>query len=290
MPGFDWNDLKFALAVQRQGSLAAAARVLSVNETTVARRIRALEHALNLPLFVRGTAGRQTATEHGLRLLEQAEAIEGGALDIIQAAAEAREELTGTVRVTSVPFVINRMLVPALPELTARHPRLRIELVPDSSNLSLTRREADLALRMARPAEGGSATLIRKAGEMEFGLFRAKGTPEDLPLISYDSAHAHLPQAKWLESRIHAGAAPAGLRVTDLDTAFEAAAAGIGQTLLPLAAAQRDPRLQHCAAEAPLPRREVWLVSHAEQRRWRGIQAVRKWLLSLFPPAAGPHS
>lgn len=290
MPGFDWNDLRYALAVQRQGSLAAAARVLAVNETTVARRIRALEYALNLPLFVRGTAGRQTATEHGLRLLEQAEAMEGDALAIMWAAADARKDLTGTVRVTSVPFAINRILVPALPELTTRHPGLRIELVPESSNLSLTRREADLALRLARPAEGGSATLVRKAGEMEFGLFRAKGTPADLPLISYDSAHAHLPQAIWLESRIHAGAAPASLRVTDLDTAFEAAAAGIGQTLLPLAAAQHDPRLQHCAAEAPVPRREVWLVSHAEQRRWRGITAVRKWLLDLFPLKTGLQS
>jgi DNA-binding transcriptional LysR family regulator len=84
------------------------------------------------------------------------------------------------VRVTAVPILANRLLVPALPRLFARHPRLRVELVAEPRNLSLTRREADIALRLARPESGPA--LARRIGRLDFAVYgpRRRGA-ETLP-------------------------------------------------------------------------------------------------------------
>ncbi|WP_425248635.1 LysR family transcriptional regulator [Chelativorans salis] len=151
MQDHSWDDLRYLLAVHRAGTLARAARVLGVNETTVARRLRTLEQSLTVKLLVRNASGHYEVTDVAQVLIGHAQVIERENLAIEDAVGRASRKMAGTVRISSVPIVVNRILVPHLPELRDKYPLLTVELVPDSRNVDLTKREADLAVRLARP-------------------------------------------------------------------------------------------------------------------------------------------
>ncbi len=153
MPALDWNDLQYVLAVAREGAYAATGQRLRTDPTTVARRVRAIESALHAKLFERSTNGQMRPTEAGEVVIERAEMVEahiGGLSAVVEGVDGA---VSGSVRVTSVPVLVNHVLVPALSTLLARYPDLRIELVADTRDLNLSRRDADIAIRLARPGD-----------------------------------------------------------------------------------------------------------------------------------------
>src|SRR3954453_9686357 len=166
-----WDDLRYLLAVHRQGSHKRAARVLAVNPTTVSRRLTALEQELNAKLFVR-TPDRLQATPAALALLARAERIEAGGLASRRELEGTDLRLEGPLRVSAGDGIINHVIVPALERLLAAHPALTIELVAEPRLADLARREADVAIRLVRPRE--PALLARRLGEMRFGIFAAQ--------------------------------------------------------------------------------------------------------------------
>ncbi len=285
MQSFDWNDLKHFLALFRARKLGKAAQALGTSDTTVSRRIRALEAGIGATLFLRNGRGRYEPTDAALQLLAHAEGMEAAAERIAERTQRSGRGVSGTVRVSSVPIIVNRILLPAIAALTDAHPHLTISLVPAASNLDLSKREADLALRLARPAEGGLWTRAQKFGEIAFSVY-APASDQRGPLqwITYDETLAALPQARWLET-IATGEAnqQAPLKVADAETALEAVAAGLGKTLLPRVVAERDPRLQAVPVDShpKLPVREVWLLAHADQDARASISATKNWLRSL---------
>jgi DNA-binding transcriptional LysR family regulator len=277
MQDFDWNDLRYLLALHRAGTLSAAARRLGVNETTVARRLKRLEQALCNPLFTRSGQAPPTLTDTGRTALRHAERIESEALECAATLAETRQQLSGVVRITSVPVLVNRVLVPHLPDLHRDHPHLTIELIPDPRNLALTEREADLALRLARPANGGLKVTARRLGNLQYAAYGPSTPNAALPWITFEDGHSHLPQAAWLVQA--AGSARAGLRIADADTAVEAVAAGLGHCLLPVIVGDADPRLQRIAAKGTEPPvRPLWLLSHRDQAGLAAVKAVTAWI------------
>lgn len=286
MQSNDWNDLKYLLALCRAGKLKPAARALSTSDTTVARRIKALEQRMGTPLFVRSATGRYEPTDAALAILPRVEAMEAETRAITDLTSEHAKQITGRVRISSVPIIVNRVLVPNLASLHAAHPNLQIELVPSAQNLDLSKREADLAVRFARPAEGGLRTKAQKLGVLHFAPFRpnrAEGS-SPFPWITYEDASATLPQARWLEAIVQsADGQPAPLKVSDVETAFEAAAHGLGQTLLPAMIAEQDERLERLPDPPTLacPARDVWLLSHLDQSARPSVQAVKDWLAGL---------
>ncbi|MEM7545413.1 MAG: LysR family transcriptional regulator [Pseudomonadota bacterium] len=277
MQHLNWNDLKFVLALGRAGHLAGAARLLKVDSTTVSRRIKALERTLRADLFARTPSGGLRPTETGQRLIAEAERVEAALATLADNLGREAAEVAGTVRLTAVPIIVNRLIVPALPLLQARHPGLELELVPEGRDLDLTLREADLAIRLARPVTGGSAVIAQRIGHLAQAVYAAAGARHDLPWITYDDAHAHLPQARWMAAQ---AGATSGLRVADAETALAAAAAGFGKAVLPRAVGVGDPQLMPVAADEP-PRREVWLLSHNAQQHLRAPAVVRAWVQSL---------
>ncbi len=288
MQGFDWNDLRFLLALQRAGTLAGAGRALGVDETTVSRRLRRLEARLGVALFHRSGAGRHEPSDVGLEVIARAERIEAESRNIDDLIGRAGAELQGVVRVTSTPLIVNRLLVPNLPGLQKLAPALVIELIPQSRNLSLSRRETDIAVRLARPQTGGHAARARRVGSLRFDAYESVRAEDQAPgaceWISYADGFGHLPQAQWISRRMQEAAEMASnLRVADAETALEAAARGGGRTLLPRAIADRDPRLRRCSAagsEAALER-EVWIVALADQKARRSVRVALEWLNGL---------
>ena len=171
MQMLNWNDLRYVLAISRGGTLAAAARLLGVDDTTVARRLAAMQEATGTRLYQRLRDGTLHLTTAGKRIALHAEKIEReiGALD--GALKSTDNTVSGIVRITSVPIIVNHILVPAADSLLQRHPKLRLELVADPKDLSLTRRETDLALRLARPQTGGTKVMARRVGTIRYDVY-----------------------------------------------------------------------------------------------------------------------
>lgn len=288
MQSFDWNDLKYLIALHRAETMLAAARSLGTSDTTIARRIASLQEKLGVILFLRNSAGRYVLTEVGQTILTHAETSEQAAMAVEDLLGQITTRLTGVVRISSVPVIINRLLVPRVGKLQDQEPALTLELIPEARVLDLNKREADLALRFARPATGGLRVKAQKLGSLKFDLFASSALTEealsDLPWIGYEDAHASLPQARWLTAAVQrdpAGLAP--LKVADVETAWEAAAQGLGKTLLPRTIAAADKRLQQVTVRnhVPLPARDVWLLSHADQSDHTSVLAVKEWLTGL---------
>lgn len=294
MQGFDWNDLRHALALHRSGTLSGAGRALGVNETTAARRLRALERRLGAPLFIRTDAGRYEATDIGLAVIDRAQRMESESQAISDVVGRLKETVEGMVRVTATPMIVHRILVPQFERFRRAAPGVTLELLPDSRNLSLTRREADLAVRLARPVAGGRLARARRIGALDYAAYGPAALDDaaaaSLSWIGYAESHAHLPQARWLERVAEDGRGLSTLRATDAETALEAVARGLGVTLLPTSVGDADARLRRLGdAVPPTPVREVWLLSLAQQKTLRPVKAAAAWLASIpwrgDPPA-----
>lgn len=279
MQKFDWNDLRYLLALERTGSLSGAGHALNTSETTVSRRLKALERALDTRLVMRhGTAPYQL-TDAARQMVERIDVMEREALAIADQARQAKAEVYGVVRITTVPLLMTHIVVPALRSLRESYPEITLELGADERNLSLSKREADIAIRFARPRDGGRSLLIQKLGDLRFAVFRSTKEEAVTEWISYDDAHAHLPQAQWIAVQN----SDAKIKVSDAQTAMEVAARGLGQTLLPVQLGLSDPRLKPVDEEfgRALPVRDVWLVSHKDQQDRPAIKAVKAWLSGL---------
>lgn len=271
----EWHDLRYVLAIARYGTLSAAARRLRVDQTTVARRLAVAEKQLGARLFDR-IGGRMRATAAGETTIAHAERVEAEIGRLEEAIGGADQAATGKVRLSSVPILINRVLLPALPDLIARHPGLTLELAGEARNVSLSRREADIALRQARPS-GGTA-LARRIGGLDYAVYApTKRGARDLPWITYEDELADLPQARWIAQHVKPDAL-APLRVNDADAALLAVRAGIGRTLLPVVAARAEPGLRAENGGKPVLVRDLWLLVHPELRRLARIEAVISWI------------
>ena len=276
MQAMNWNDLQYVLAVSRAGTLAAAARRLRVDETTVARRILGAERALGSRLFDR-VDGTLHPTEAGEAAVVQAAQVEQGMHALAFGLAGKDAEIAGTVRLTAVPVLINRLVVPAVGELQKRHPRLQLDLLAEPRNASLTRREADIALRLARP-DTGRGTLAKRIGRLDYAVYGVGSRQQ--PWITYDEALSHLPHARWLEAA-SCSEPRSPILVNDTETMLQAIRARLGKSLLPCFVGESERGLRRLSGADPVVSREVWLLSHRELRHHARMETVVDWLATL---------
>ena len=284
-----WDDVRLFLALCRAHTVSEAGRTLRVDASTVSRRLTALESALAATLFDRNHEGI-TATKAAEDLLPMAEEMEAAMLRFAQAADGLEREVSGLVRIACPPDVGNVVIAPLLRELFALHPALRVEIAPGEAVIDLTRREADLALRTVRPAQGdlvvtrlasvrwvlvGSAELVR-----ELGTLRAW---KDAAWIGWGARLAALGPGKWLET--HAPGVDPVVRSDGLMVQIAAASAGVGVALIPEPSAQHyglvpvklAPALR--AAAADWPRDELFLVTLRALREVPRVRALWELLL-----------
>jgi DNA-binding transcriptional LysR family regulator len=271
----EWSDLRYVLAIARAGTLAAAARRLGVNQTTAARRLAAAEAALKARLFERRD-GVLHPTRAGEAAIARAAQVEQEVAALERGIGGTDATLAGTVRITAVPILANRLLIPATSRLLARHPRLRIELIAEPRNLSLTRREADIALRLARPETG--AALARRVGRLDYAVYSPRRRKADAPWITYEEGLSHLPQARWMAAQNHA---TAPLLLNDAEAIVQAVRAGVGRSLLPCFVGEREPGLKRLSRVVLA--RDIWLMVHRDLRAHARIAAVIDWLVALMP-------
>jgi len=279
----DWNDLHHFVVLAREGTLSAAARALGVDHATVARRVAALEAATALKLVDR-RARSYDLTGDGRRIAAVAAPMEDIAFAVERAAQAAKPGISGEVSISAPPSLANALIAPQLASLRRQHPGILIKLIGEKRAASLSRREADLALRLSHPAEPG--LIARRIGHFGFSLYGAPSylketPPHALAFIAYDSLE-DLPQQKWLMAI--AGNREIVLRTGDLENQRAAARAGLGLAALPHYVGDSDPQLQRYETGEKPVGRDVWLLVHRDLRRMPAVRAVMEFLAGGFKP------
>jgi DNA-binding transcriptional LysR family regulator len=279
---FDWEDLRHFTVFAQEKSLSAAARQLKMDHVTVARRIAALEQALGLKLVERRPRA-YFLTADGERIAELGRRMELESFAVERLASAGQSSITGEVAVSAPPATAAALIAPRLDELRRMHPGLHIRLNGDTRNVSLLRRETDIAIRLSRPAD--AELVVRKLASLTFSLYAAKsyltehGT--DAPAyIAYDTDMDDTPQQVWLQAQ--AGPHPIVLRSNDLAIQAAAAAAGVGIALLPDFMGKQDERLVSLPHAGTALVREVWIAVHNDLRHTPRIQAVMTFLAECF--------
>ncbi len=282
----DWNDLKYFLCVADEGSTLAAGRALRVSQTTVARRIAALEAALGLQLFEKRQAG-YTLTPAGEELLERARLVGQAASGFGEASAAIARETSGTVRITTQEIFAVTLLAPMLRELHERHPEILIELDDSQDFRELGEGEADIALRSAY-GDLGAGVVGRRLGQDDWTLY-----------CSRDYAAQHGVPTTRAQLKKHAfigGGGPklwraysAWLHDLGLDDRIimhhasamgmmSAIRSGLGIAVLPCIIADADPDLIQCVPPKQGHGRMMWLVTHERVRHTPRVRAVIDFL------------
>jgi DNA-binding transcriptional LysR family regulator len=296
----EWDDLRSFLAIARHGSLSAAARALKVTQTTMGRRLEGLHAKTGARLLQRTPAGF-VLTPAGERVMANVERMEAEALSIERAITGEDARIAGQVRITTVESFGARILTPLLKPLLDRQPELEIELITDTRSLSLSRREADVALRLAEFEQ--HEAVVRRVGDMAFGLYaspgylEARGRPDldagspGHACVSLQEDLALLPEAKQLAEVMRDGRVR--LRANSREAQLQAALAGFGLAILPCYLV-----LDQKLVELPLPKgrlmRGIWLGVHRDTRHTPRIrlvldqlsQGLREQALALNPPEA----
>src|SRR5512147_909694 len=199
----DWGHLRFFLELVRTGSHARAAQRMGVDRNTVARRVAALEAELGLALFERGPQG-WSQTLVGQELAELASRVEENVLALTRHVDARDPALRGTARLTTVPHLATHLLPPALPALRRRHPELVLEVVADVRAFDLSRREADLALRLGRPRDSG--LVARRLSQLALAFYAAAATEAgsrgavDFRVDPFLGDETDLLQERWLDN------------------------------------------------------------------------------------------
>jgi DNA-binding transcriptional LysR family regulator len=279
----EWENWQCALLVAQLGTVAAAASRLNVDATTVSRRVKRLEAKLGARIFER--RGLRLHATHSFReALANVEAADIALRSAEEAVGHPSSKLfQRTVRITAVPFLIDHLLVPGLTTLR-RQARFRFELVADNRNLSLTRREADVALRFDSPRDGSSG-VVQPIGAVAYAVYAAVGTePTDLPWATLEDAYAHLPEARWT-AKISGKHKPE-FKANRTQTIREIVAVGLAKALLPQVMGEQDRRLVRISDEATLCRK-VSLIRPPGESPMPHLRMVTERLQNFF---TGPEA
>jgi DNA-binding transcriptional LysR family regulator len=284
MAMFEWDDARHFLAIHRKGTLSAAARQLGVNQSTVGRRLLDLEDKLGTKLFLRTRDGYVVAPA-GERLLPHAERMEDEATAIAREITGQVTTLSGTVRVTSADLFGARIITPMLVAFHEKYPDIDLELDADNRMRSLSKREADMAVRIGGTPESGVA--VRKLGTFASSAYASKayiarrGRPHEgewagHDFIGFSDPLIRMAESRWIEERATKGRVV--LRTVNTLAQVTAAAAGMGVAIMPCYAGDAEPELVRLVPPSKGVTYPIWLVVHQDMRHAARIRACSDFL------------
>lgn len=278
----DWEDVRHFLAVAQSGTLSGAARNLKVDHATVSRRLAALETALDVRLVDRlPRSCRLTVT--GRQVFERALEMEAGAHAIARLAKAAHAPLAGRVTLSAPPVLVTHLLADHLPRFRKEYPDIRLSLSAEGRVVSLSRREADVAVRFVQPDEASS--VARKIGTMAFGLYAHRSyahlsAPERWEFIAWDQTYADMPAQSWLFGI--ADDRPVACELTHSSEHLIAVRAGVGVAGLPCFIGERDRDLVRIGEDIPSFARDIWLMVHRDLRKAPAVRAVMEFVAATI--------
>lgn len=292
-----WDDLRYFLAVERGRTLSRAAARLGVDATTVGRRIERLGQSLNATLFEIGPSGH-SLTAAGEKLLQHAEEVERSILAANGDLMGESGKLAGTVRISTSEGLATWVFAPNLPVFQKRHPGIMLEIATTNGFLNPSKREADLAVMLARPTHG--ALITQKLSDYRLGLFAshdyiaAHGMVKDIAdlrqraLIGYIPDLIYSDELRYLEEID--GALRPRLTSSSINMQHAMTRAGLGVAVLPHFIGMNDAGLVPLMPEMVTITGSFWIVVHTDLRRVARVNAVIEWLRQVAGVVAKPIS
>ncbi len=283
----NWDDLYYFVVVSRAGNLSRAARILDVNHSTVFRRIAGLESTLGLRLFDRKSEGYEL-TEAGKIIMEVASQVDADISALDLRLKDQDYQLSGTIRITTTDTLIANFLQPHLLSFRHKYPDIEIDLVSDNAFTNLSKREADVALRLCRnpPKE----LVGEKIAELGWALYASKNyltehgrpaSPEDLAnhfIVSGDESMPQITASSWLGSYTTEEAVV--LRSNSTMNLFSAIKAGIGMGMLPCHLGNSEPTLEAVFPPGPALSSDLWILTHRDLRKTAVVSAFMEHMIN----------
>lgn len=290
MNELQWDDLRYALAVGANGSLAGAARELGVNHSTVLRRLDALEKRLATRLFDRQRSG-YLPTEAGELLLEQARRMADQVDEVERRVLGRDAELTGTLRLTTAFVAMEHLLPLPLADFARRWPAIEVEVIenaylvdlrrrPAEDSTPWSRRQADVALRLS--PQVAEHLVGRQLGQVRFKVYAKRGAPglpqtvtpladlfRDAPWIAFGRDETARVYDRWMHQHLSQARVP--VRVDIFNATMAMLRTGIGVGLLP-SFVEPDPGLVAVSEAIEELDTPLWLITHPDLRQTARIR------------------
>jgi DNA-binding transcriptional LysR family regulator len=281
MAGFDWDDLRYILAVADAKSLAGAARALGVNHTTVLRRVTAFEERLGLRLFERLATG-YVLTAGGEELIAAARQVDDIITGLERKLAGQDLRLSGVVRITTTDTLMASIVPEILAEFRGAHPGIALEVAVSNAMFNLSKRDADVAIR---PAEDPPETLVgRRVAKVAFAVYAGRdyaakrGRIADLRKerwIAPDDSLAGSSVARWMRSELPG--IDVTLRADSLLAMRQAAQAGLGLAALPCYLGDTSSDLVCVHPPVQAMETTLWILTHEDLRHTARIRAFTEF-------------
>ncbi|TCT05557.1 LysR family transcriptional regulator [Aquabacter spiritensis] len=273
-----WDDFRLVQAVAATRSLVGAADQLGINHSTVFRRLNALEGALGTRLFERARTG-YAPTPTGEEMVRLAERMSDEVASVERRITGRDLRPSGELRITTNDTILVHLLTPILASFRRAYPEIQLDVVISNQTLSLTKRDADVAIRASeRP---GDTLVGRRLATIGWGVYGRADALADAPFdserfrtedwVGFAENLSTIRQAKWLRER--AGEGRIVYRVNTVLGLAEAAAAGIGLAVLPCFIGSITPGLRRLAGPEPDMESGLWLVTHPDLRTTARVRA-----------------
>lgn len=279
----DWDDLRHVLALAQHQTMAAAAGALRVHQTTLSRRIAALEQQLQTRLFDR-IGARFSPTSQGMTVVRRAQEMESASLALNDDLTHDPAHGRAVVRLSVIQTFVTGFLFRHLPAFPDKHPNIQLELICENRDSVLEHREADIAIRYARPAQGPST--VRKIGELGSAAYAHKSLlrtnadwRRELPWIGFAQVADRWPEFRWIESNVPRDHVSITVNGGPAYSELVTRANGVG--LLTCVEGDAPADLKRLSGPQPLIVREIWLLVLPELRRNTAVRKVLDWIISV---------
>ncbi len=276
----NWDDLRYILAVSREGTILAAAGALGVSPTTMSRRLRKLEESQGTALFEKFKHGA-VLTGAGERVVAVAESVETLTNELDAEIHGLDSSLEGAVRVTSTEMLTKHFLLD-FATFRERYPRIHLELDSKATLANMTQREADVAIRIGRSAPdhliGGSFATMAYAvfGSRELvERVGSEATYDQFPWVGWDPSVSRSTD-EWLAT--HAPRAVLVMRFGSMPLISHAVLRGVGLAVLPCVIGDAAPTLRRVGSSAEGSALKVWLLTHP---KLRGTARIKVFLAHM---------
>ena len=277
----DWDDVRYFLAVARDGSVRAAADHLEVNHTTVLRRIAQLEARLRSQLFEKLPAGYRL-TEAGKQVQEFAEQMEASSHLLVGRVLGSDEAVRGPLRVTMAPTLATHLLMPDFADFARQHPEIEMEILSSIERVNLTNREADVALRVVFDRNSLPQNLHGVKGpDLSLGAYMSR----DL-LVAWQAGRSG--RLRWITktgeglpewaSSVAPELAGAPFRVLEDAAHLEALRQGLGISVLPSFVGDSEPLLARVPGTSLGPHGTLWVLTQGEMRKTRRVRLFTEFI------------
>ena len=273
----NWNDLKYFLALAREGSVSGAGRLLNVKHTTVARRIQSLEQDLNTRLFDRSRQG-YSMTQAAENLFNDVLELEDKIRHIDNVASNQDATLAGPLKLTTAHEFANRMIIPSLGKFSHDYPNIDLQLLMTSSLTDLSSMEADIAIRLT--ANPPDYLVGRELLKIKHGVYGTQESFDNLPnKVNAILFRSEPDNPSWTSSFSNTRTV---LRVSDIGAMASAIRNGIGIGRMPCYVGDTEPTFKRLDLELKPSTWGVWMLNHVDLRATARVRACKEFLANTI--------